>query len=96
MDVITVGAIKNVCPFLNRKGLEKRKKVEWKYGDIPVNKKGWTVDLNYRPHPFDICALLIEGRPSCINGWWTGIQWTALRLRSHHKIIGWKFIKELN
>lgn len=96
MSLITVGSVKEVVEFVNRKGLLKTKKIEWKYTDVPVNKQGWTVDINYRPIPFDVCALLLKDKERPIHGWWTGIEWTALRLRSIHQIVSWKYIKDLN
>lgn len=66
----------------------------WRYKDLPVDKKGWTRDKSYRPHPFDICLIILEGKPHPINGWWTGYEWYSLRIRRGDKIAGWKLNKE--
>lgn len=96
MAIITVGTVKETVPYKSKSGKTKTKKVEWHYSDVPVNKDGWTIDLKYRPGLFDMCALLIEGKEKAVNGWWTGIEWTAIRMRSTDKVKAWKYIKELN
>ena len=89
MAFITIGSLK---PEKSKTGTNQY----WKYSEVPVDKVGWAIDLHYRPTPFDVCAILVKGREKAINGWWTGFEWSALRLRPKHQVISWKYIKELN
>jgi hypothetical protein len=66
----------------------------WKYGDVPLQKKEWVVDLKYRPSPFDMCCLKIKESKRIINGWWTGFEWQGLHLAENYSVIAWKINKE--
>jgi len=75
-------------------GSPKNKRCIWRYQDMPIDKKGWVVDPEFRPVPFDMCHLKIKGKEKTINGWWTGLDWVSLRLRKDNEVIAWKFSRE--
>jgi hypothetical protein len=92
---ITVGDIKT-------KGQSKTKTREKicptyiNYSDVPFDKEKWCSNPKYRPFPFDMCELEIEGREFTLNGWWTGIEWYGLRKKTKKKVLNWKLNKEFN
>ena len=61
-----------------------------KYSDIPTDPHGWVLDPTYKPIPFDLMYLRIEGIPTAKSGWWTGRIWKGLRLKRREKVIHWK------
>ena len=93
MRYITVGTVRDEKPA-ERTAEGYKVVVLWRYKDLPMDKKGWTTDKTYRPCPFDICLMKIEGKETPINGWWTGYEWKALRLRRGNKLLAWKLNKE--
>jgi hypothetical protein len=75
-------------------GSPKNKRSVWRYQDMPTDKKGWVVNMNYRPLPFDICHLQIAGKDRIINGWWTGLDWVSHRKKDTETVMAWKFNKD--
>jgi hypothetical protein len=60
------------------------------YAKVPKDKHGWTVDMAYRPAPYDLVAMKIQDFDRIINGWWTGFMWEGYRLKPHDRVIAWK------
>jgi hypothetical protein len=61
-----------------------------KYSDVPRDEYGWVYDLKYRPIPYDLMYLKIEGLPERKTGWWNGATWEGRKLKKGDKIIAWK------
>lgn len=64
----------------------------YKYSDAQANYLGWIDPAFWLPYPYDLCQLQTSNKK--MNGWWTGHQWEALRLKKDDKIMFWKRIME--
>lgn len=93
MKYITVGdektkghAAKGARPKLNP--------TYWNYSDVPLDKKNWCINPKYRPVPYDLCELQVEDHEKPMNGWWTGIEWYALKKKKKEKVLKWRSNRE--
>jgi hypothetical protein len=63
-------------------------KFTYKYTDAQADGKGWCDPRFWLPLPFDLCILRTNKR-TC-TGWWTGKEWSGLRLRAPETVLYWK------
>jgi hypothetical protein len=72
-------------------GVTKYRDRLFRYSDIPEPDRpnGWIDPKKFRPHPFDLVLLRLEGHIKTQPGWFTGTIWDGLRINPDHKIMAW-------
>lgn len=86
MKTLQVGVTKIV--YLNDRG--KKKKRYALYRDVLFDKDLWADALIYFPETFSIMYLKCQGLTKIYPGWWTGHEWSGLRLPEDAVVIAWK------
>ncbi len=58
---------------------------------VEFDKCGWADVNKYLPLPYEMVDIMTTDHMR--TGWWNGLYWESLRLKSYEKILKWKAIK---